>query len=340
MMCEYPSAIFWLIVPRKLVSRHWFVAFIVPLFVLLPACGNDDDAPGNCDDPAAQNYMPGSNTNEGCIYPVAFRLPTTIADLPNALREISGLASFDDHFIGHNDRSNPANLYFFDRLSAQINHTIQVSNAPNNDWEDLAMSPEHLYIADTGNNEGNRTDLGIFRISLADFALGQIAEVAANMHIRFRYPEQQRFDVEEHNFDCEALIYRDQYLYLFTKHRADRRTNLYRIPANNAGIHDAELMGGFNAGGRIGGADLSPDGNTVVLVGYRRNGNSFVWKLSDFVDPNNFLSGRKEQMVLGTFNSIGQVEGVHFQGNTSVYITSEEVPEFGLPPRLYFLDGI
>ena len=54
-------------------------------------------------------------------------------------------------------------------LLGTILRTISIANASNIDWEDLAENDTHLFIADIGNNNGNRQDLKIYTILKSDF---------------------------------------------------------------------------------------------------------------------------------------------------------------------------
>ncbi len=71
--------------------------------------------------------------------------------------------------IRHNDRGDAANLYDIDGLSCNLLRIILITNATNEDWEDLAEDEDHIYIGDFGNNDGNTTNLRIYKILKSDF---------------------------------------------------------------------------------------------------------------------------------------------------------------------------
>ena len=71
--------------------------------------------------------------------------------------------------IKHNDRGDAANLYDIDGLSCSLLRIILITNATNEDWEDLAEDEDHIYIGDFGNNDGNTTNLRIYKILKSDF---------------------------------------------------------------------------------------------------------------------------------------------------------------------------
>jgi len=306
------------------------------LLLMLPACvACSKGSPATCPDPFSLNYNSSGGAIEHCRYDGFDRIPTFITNLEHQIRETSGLARIGDRLLTHNDRGGRNELYAFDQNGA-VTHTFTIAGAQNVDWEDLAESEDHLYILDAGNNDGDRRNLRIYKVKKADFDFStptsfvQVEEV-----IRFHYPEQTNFEKQnKHNFDCEALIYKDGQLYLFTKHRLDGQTVLYKLPATE-GNYPAEKISTFQAGVRITGADIRSDGKEVCLIGYNKNQNCVLWKLSEY-NQNDFLSGQKEQIVLGPFIAMGQMEAVLYKpdGN-EVYITSERVND--LTARLYEL---
>jgi hypothetical protein len=313
------------------------VFFCLSISIFSSGCNDDDGPDAECNDPAALNFEPNSTTNAGCTYPTSLKPVTAIGELPGGLDEISGLASFQDFLIAHNDRSNTSTFFFIDPENGEIEATIDIAGAPNNDWEDMAQSEEYFFIGDFGNNEGSRTDLGIHRVPVSALNVGGTNIANADGTIFFSYPDQVRFDLTEHNFDCEAAFYFDGAIYLFTRHRTDRRTKMYRVPADPSAVQVAELLGSFEAGGRITGADINADGTIVALTGNRTSGNCFVWKLYDF-EGSNFLSGKKEQAIMGPFSQFGQVESVRFKSDTELYVANEETEGQGLAPRLYLVE--
>src|SRR5690606_37593404 len=114
----------------------------------------------------------------------------------------------------------------------------------NIDWEELTKdSDNNLYIGDFGNNDNERKNLVIYKISVVNRV--QDKEVKAEK-ISFEYPEQKDFPPKKKHryFDAEAFFYRDGYFYLFTKNRSkpfDGICFLYKIPAI-PGHHKAERI--------------------------------------------------------------------------------------------------
>jgi hypothetical protein len=309
-----------------------YIYLYISLFLPLLGCKNEPSS--RCSDPFAINFEAQSSSGI-CTYPEKTKPPVLLANLNNKLNETSGLALIDGYLLTHNDQGNTNELYLLNPENGTILKTFTISGATNNDWEELAQSSTHVYIGDMGNNDGDRTNLKIYKVAQSQLKLSGGNVAAIESTIQFKYPEQQSIPAgSKHNFDCEAMVYHANSLYLFTKNRADSKTNLYRLP-DSPGLHDAELIGSFESGIRITGADISNDGKTLWLIAYDKSGFCLIWKFSEFTGSN-FFNGKKEKIILGTYNALGQMEAIKHDGVGAVYITSEKTSN--LPPRLYKLE--
>jgi len=259
-----------------------------------------------------------------------------IAELNVKIKETSGLALINDVLLTHNDKGRSNDLMLVNPENGNIVQTITVSNLQNNDWEDLAKNNEFLFVGDMGNNEGERKNLAIHLIPIKDIT-NKGTTVKSTVSINFYYPEQTVFDVsKKHNFDCEAILYHNQQIFLFTKNRLDDKTNLYALPAK-PGNYAAKLIGSFEVGGRITGADISPDGKKIALVGYNKKADCFLWTFDGFAGDN-FFKGTAKKYTLGQYAQVGQMEGVAFKDNSSLYISSEEIANVHARLYLFKLD--
>ena len=163
---------------------------------------------------------------------------------------------------------------------------VQIPNALNVDWEDIACSPDGtLYIGDFGNNGNARRDLGVYILPEPDPQ--QAVKARALGFVGFVYPDQDAFPPRHRNFDAEALFYADGTLYLLTKHRSDSMTKLYRFPALTPGTTQTlELIAVLNIRGQVTGADASDDGRQLAILTY-----GAVW-LFEAAEPGRWLDGR------------------------------------------------
>lgn len=247
-----------------------------------------------------------------------------IAPLTSELDECSGMISLDnDLYVGNNDSGNPAELYVFNLKNPDFaTKTVRITGVQSIDWEELATDEDYVYIGDTGNNNGNRKDLAIYKVKKGDLRNKKEAKAEK---IMFSYPEQKEFNkAKKHNFDCEAFICIGDSLYLFTKNRGNSRTDLYSLP-KAAGQYSARHLDSFDAGGLVTGADFreTDSGTELVLIGYNTADKGYhpfliyfygVQDLAFFKAPFNKL----------TFTGSLQTESVLFIGDHQVYVTNEE----------------
>lgn len=249
---------------------------------------------------------------------------TFLAKIPKKLNENSGMAILDSTSVWLIEDGGNKDAVYQIGLDGSLLRSLEVKEASNEDWEDLAADPNgNLYIPDTGNNSLNREELIIYIIP--DPREVQEDTILAS-RIRFRYPKEKK-GKEEDGYDSEALFYRKGWLYIITKDRGSPFTGkamIFRVPAE-AGDYEAETVGSFTpcgqrAGCVITGADLSPDGTRVALLGYGR-----IWVFSDF-DGEDFTQGKLNTYELGATT---QLESVSFLSNDTLLLSDERIGPVG-----------
>lgn len=254
--------------------------------------------------------------------------------LPNHINEASGLAiTSPGKLWTHNDDGIPV-LFCMDSAGNLIN-SIHL-NSINKGWEDLALDKyNNLYIGAFGNNTNDRKDLRILKITNPE--LMKIQMVAPEI-INFTYEDQFSFPPRptSKNFDADALIALDSSLYIFTKNRTipfSGFTKIYRLP-NQSGDYKAMLIDSLYLGGSammdfwVTGADISPDGSILALLGH-----SSIWLISGF-KRDKFSTGSLTKLELGHYS---HKAGISFLSNNELYIVDEK--EFGiLGGKIYYLD--
>ena len=258
-----------------------------------------------------------------------------VTKIPEVLDETSGIeVSSDNEIWSFNDSGGEPKLYQIDTLGNLLN-TVTVFPGTNKDWEDITQDNEgNMYIGDFGNNANSRTDLKIYKIK-PPFDTSEEPEV-----ISFSYEDQNAFPPSELRFDCESVIWYQDNLYLFTKHRnLPMATNIYKIP-DTPGEYVATKVGSFLTGQAmeeeneffdywITAADLSPDNKKLALL----SGNK-VWLFTDFEDDN-FFEGNVAIINLGDST---QKEGICFKNNFELYITDEYWSGSNIGRNLYLLE--
>lgn len=243
-----------------------------------------------------------------------------VTNLPKLLDEVSGIEkeANSDKIWMINDSGNKSELYKV-TSEGKIEKTISI-NAKNYDWEDLTSDDKgNLYIADFGNNDNKRKNLVILKIKKEDLLKGDNIEVEK---IQFSYPNQTKFPPKKKDrfFDAESLIYKDGFLYIFTKSRVKDqygKTTLYKVPATT-GEHIATYISDYtncsDAHCVITASAISSDKNKVALLTHQS-----VLIFTNF-KGDDFFSGDVKEYI---FNHISQKEGVDFKDDTTLYITDE-----------------
>lgn len=249
--------------------------------------------------------------------------------LPEKIDEISGLEYVVDGFYGFNDSGGEPEIYkFITRDKAEIVQTIQLSNAKNVDWEEMALSEQHIFVGDFGNNRGKREDLKVYYFPKSTLNQNSIQEVKVDS-IDFFYPEQESFDVQLHNhdFDLEAMQYFDKKLHLFTKSWKTQRTKHYTLDIVQ-GKQPAWLVEEQDLNFMITGADiftLNDKYSRLGLVGYTMEGDVYLL-LTDFSNKNKkWLDSPKTLIHLGFAGDVGQVEGISIISQTEVCFSAESI---------------
>ena len=240
-----------------------------------------------------------------------------LGTLPEQVQETSGLAYYNNKLYTHNDSGNAAEIYEIDTLTLAVTRTIRINNAQNVDWEDLSRDDTYLYIGDIGNNRGERQDLLIYRIALAD--LDQASEVTAEI-IRFSYADQTDFTPQNNSdWDAEALLCYGDQLIIFTKQWQSLGTVAYVLP-KQPGDHIATPVGSSAVNGLVTGSVFNPEANVIYLVGYSSLLKPFLYRISDLPVPF-VLTGNGTRYSLTT--GFAQMEAITVAGENSYYLSSE-----------------
>ena len=246
---------------------------------------------------------------------------TLIADLPKKLNETSGMVTVDGEALWLIEDSGNADKIYKVDLSGKLLRVLKVKDARNKDWEALAQDPSgNLYIGDFGNNDNEREDLVVYKTPDPDKEKGDKIDSEA---IHFKYPEQKKFPPKRKDFlyNAEALFYLNGFLYIVNKDMTRPfvgEARIYRVPAI-PGKYKAELVGVIptcddSRRCTITGADISPDGKTLVMLSYGQ-----LWVVKDF-KGDDFTSGTIQQIDLGAST---QLEAVSFKDNQTLLLSDE-----------------
>jgi len=242
--------------------------------------------------------------------------------LPYELSESSGLIFFNDKLITHNDSGGNNQLYELNTTSQQVDRIVTISNITNADWEDITQDDTSIYIGDIGNNSGIRKDLKIYKISKADYLNSDTVTAET---IAFEYAEQKDFSSTTNNteWDAEALISFDtNNLILFSKNWVNGNSKAYLIPKTPGNYKLTALATTLNSGGLITGATYNSAAEKIILVGYTKFLQPFVWESKNF-SGNDIFSGTNTQTFITSIFGFEQIEAITHTDANNYFITSE-----------------
>lgn len=298
-----------------------FNTFISVFLVVFTFYSHNAISQSGCTDQQANNFDPDAVENDGsCEYRNTNYTPICLEKMPDELPGCSGFEFFDNQLWAHNDHIDGPQIYQIDTATGEVIKSVWIDNWPKRDWEDMTSSDTHLYIGDFGNNNGNRTDLKVLKIKRSDLT----EDTVAAEEINFNFADQTDFSTRnrEHDFDCEAILYKNDSLYIFSKNWVDNKTRLYVLP-DQAGSHSLIPRAEFDVGGLVTAADISLDGKNILLLCYAENGATFLYLLFDYQDFMPF-SGNKRKIDIGSFFTVSQVESLTFQNDSEGFIGSED----------------
>ena len=151
------------------------------------------------------------------------------------------------------------------------------------DWEDIAIDDQkHLFIADTGNNDAERSQLAVHQIDEPD-PKSNARVVHPTRTWRLRFPGEP--------FDCESLFVWQGNGYVVSKVFKDSRAQIFRFPLTDQKAPAVlELVATTKIESPVTGADISPDGKLLGLVA---KSGAFVYQIDG--DVSRVIKGKPFQ---------------------------------------------
>ncbi len=206
------------------------------------------------------------------------------------LNEVSGVAASRTQppLLWVHDDSGGAPAVYGIRPDGTLVATYTIDGATNTDWEDIAVGPgperdtSYLYVGDIGQNGGARDQITVYRVAEPDTPVATTGTLTGADVISLRYPDQP-VDAESMFVDPRSgdlFVIDKQYLsgvgHLF---RAPKRAlvggadvTMREVASFTLAPDDSILPTGVARfpGTIITGADISPDGSTILVRTYRR----------------------------------------------------------------------
>ena len=249
-----------------------------------------------------------------------------MAVLDKQLAETSALVVLNDTtFITLNDSGHPPELFVFDEKGT-VTHVCYVENAKNKDWEALAFDGENrLFIGDIGDNKNKRKKRVIYTVLLDEVL--EKDTVSAKV-ITFHFEEQTAFPPpkSELYYDAEALVFKDDSLFIFTKNRTEPFDGIVKVYVLNLVDSIQQLTLAFEI--------QLPETSWIedsVTDAFYQDGTLLLLTYSKiyYFDWKNKMPVEESAVWM---NAVTQKEGIYLFNDT-IYLTDEDSP-FG-SARLY-----
>ena len=238
--------------------------------------------------------------------------------LPKVINETSGLEILNEVFITHNDSGGEPSLYFFN-LNGEIINSVKLDEESfwqiyNIDWEDVAADEDYIFIADTGNNFGNRDNLNIIKVKTNDFSIDDKIDVA--------YKDQETFIPRpKHKYDAEALFLIEDKIAMLSKDRSNLFTDLYLIDKESSSRQVLESKVTYDVNSLITGGDYNEELRLLALVSYNSKGSQYLILFENFSLEN--LAEKKFRKIKIPIER-AQIEAIKIIDNSTFWITSED----------------
>lgn len=183
-----------------------------------------------------------------------------LTNLTADVKETSGLFVVNDRVWTFNDSGDKAKLYQVSMVNGNVERTLKVNKADNKDWESVASTASKVYIGDTGNNKGARQQLQIYELDTSFFNDANLKECEPLRTLKYVYPRDKGFA------NCEAMVVRDGRIYLFTKEKNQKATDVYSLDLQKE-QQVAKYETRIHTGCKI--TDSYASASELVLLGYQ-----------------------------------------------------------------------
>jgi hypothetical protein len=271
-----------------------------------------------------------------------YNAPVHLANLENqSIKESSGIAASRQNsniLWTHNDSGDGPFVYAFDR-QGKHRGVWRVAGAKAIDWEDMAVGPgpkrgqSYLYLGDIGDNSKNREEILVYRVTEPRITPSDSSSSVKNPRvteitdvIRLKYPDGKH--------DAESLLVHPGSgdLYIITKIRGGS-AGVYKLkaPLPLQGVSTLVRVGEVRLAdmfvGWFTGADISPDGQRVVLCDYLSAGELIISKRTG-IAFDEIWKGSPVPIEIGDYRGIRrQGEAICYSADgRALFATSEGSP--------------
>jgi hypothetical protein len=178
-----------------------------------------------------------------------------------AIPESSGVVESRRHagvYWTLNDSGNAPAIFAIDRSGKLLG--MFAVNAPNVDWEDIAIDDAgFIYLADIGNNTAARNEVQVYRVAEPDPLAKGNGPLAVDRTWRLTYPAKP--------FDAESLALLGDSGYVIAKYRDATLPGIYRFSLTDpAQVQPLKQVATLSLRSPVTAADISSDGQQLAVM--------------------------------------------------------------------------
>lgn len=230
-----------------------------------------------------------------------------VANLDRRVLECSGMVYAGGLLWTLGDSGTKPELYGLDSNGICV-EVLSNASLHNFDWEALAVDEKRkrFFIGEIGNNGNRRKDLKIYTVDSNE----QVKVIPISYALQEAFPPNKKL----RNFDCEAMVYANDSLFLFSKNRGLPLVNWY-------GLSTASEQGKlipirqFFIKGMLTDAAYDEVSGQLVLLAY---GKLYWFK----VEHGNLVNAKP--WLIRKIPFYGQMEAVCFDSRGNLYLSNEK----------------
>jgi hypothetical protein len=230
-----------------------------------------------------------------------------VANLGPSVLECSGMVYHNDLLWTLGDSGTKPELYGLESNGKCV-QVVAHPTLQNKDWEALAIDGkrDRFFIGEIGNNGNKRKDLQIYVLD----SNRQVTVIPISYALQYVFPPNKK----SRNFDCEAMVYAQDSLFLFSKNRGLPMVSWYGLSLESEQKKLLPARQLFMKG-MITDAAYDAASGQLVLLAY---GKLYWFK----VEQHQIIQAKP--WLIKKIISYGQTEAICFDDRGNLYMSNEK----------------
>ena len=226
--------------------------------------------------------------------------------LDKSIPESSGItrSPWSDNLLTINDSGNSPEVFEVNQ-SGDLISKFTLPDSKNRDWEEISTDKNgNIYVGDIGNNKSLRKNLTVYKY-----------DGEATREINFSFADQNFDEPQNKEYDCEALFWNNDSLYIFTKSWKPgiKTLRLYAVP-DQPGDYAVKSSEQILIKAQVTGAAINPSGTQFALISY---GKIFLFGIE-----NGMINFTHPQFCIKIARN--QSEAIMYEDDNTLIFTNEQ----------------